>query len=232
LSVVASRVSVALTSSGVTPTTGDMQVDGEPAARASTKRAHGAAAYDLTSDDDDDESQRADDMALDGMAAALAAGGDEAARSSDDESESDHVTSSGGIAMYGGADMSSSDDESDYDGAAGGSGSTPPRGGARSSSAAPSLPRKTKPELPVPSLDDLLKEKQAADLRKQRRRKAVEREEAEYAARLAETQRLCEGIMATVTSLDDTLPAQFRQDAGAFVDLAAEEDEEEDEDDA
>ena len=103
-----------------------------------------------------------------------------------------------------------SDDDMDSD--------SPPR---RARRAAPSQPRKTEPSLAVPTLEDLLQEKQVADRAKQRRAKIREREQAEDAAKLAETQRMCEAIMGTVAAMDDLLPPVFRRDAGRFADAAA-----------
>ncbi len=140
-----------------------------------------------------------DDRALEDMALAFGAG-----QGGDDEMSS--------------SSSSSSDDEDfeyDGDGLGHGGSRTPPRG--RGVRGAPTQPRKTHPELMIPSIEQLLREKQAADVVKQRRREAVEREEAEYAAQLAETERICGNIMSSVTQMDDLLPRQFLRDAGTFV---------------
>jgi hypothetical protein len=141
-----------------------------------------------------------DDQALEDMALAFGAG-----QGGDDESSSDSGSSG------------SEDEDFESDGGGFGlGGRTPPR--SRGADAeAPTQPRKTYPELRIPTLDQLLREKLEADLVKQRRREAAEREEAEYAAQLAETESICANIMATVTQMDDLLPPAFRRDAGTFV---------------
>lgn len=158
---------------------------------AARKRAYSDVCA-LASDDDEAVS---DERALEGMAAAFGNGGGR-----------------------GGEEEMSSSEEEESESGSDSTGRTPPR--RRGASWMPPQPRKTQPELEVPSLSDLLREKHAEDLIKQRRRDAAEREEAEFAAQLAETERLCGNIIATVASMDDALPRQFLRGAGSFADAA------------
>ena len=118
------------------------------------------------------------------------------------------------MAMAFGTDTESSNSSSEEE-----NGGTPPR-----SRAVPTrgsmLQKKAQPELRVTSLQQLLAEKREKDRVQQKRREAVEREEAEYAAQLAETERICGSIIATVTAMDGALPPQFKRDAGSFLEPA------------
>jgi|EP01044_Picomonas_judraskeda_P007982 hypothetical protein len=97
-------------------------------------------------------------------------------------------------------------------------GGTPPR--SRAVPTRGSMFQKARPELRVTSLQQLLAEKREEDRVQQKRREAVEREEAQYAAQLAEIEGICGSILATVTAMEGELPPLFKRDAGAFLDPA------------